>query len=91
VDYVTIFLDRTAEQLATLVRPEVYVKGADYASAPERGDGQGGDTGDLSAIDEGRLPEAKVVRAGGGRVVLLPLVPDRSSSTLAARIQEAAR
>jgi bifunctional ADP-heptose synthase (sugar kinase/adenylyltransferase) len=45
----------------------------------------------VSAIDEVRLPEAKIVRAGGGRIVLLPLVPDRSSTALAARIQEGPR
>lgn len=39
VDYVVLFGDRTAERLVALLRPEVYVKGADYtldpASLPE--------------------------------------------------------
>ena len=30
VDYVTIFADATAERLVRLLRPDVYVKGADY-------------------------------------------------------------
>jgi D-beta-D-heptose 7-phosphate kinase/D-beta-D-heptose 1-phosphate adenosyltransferase len=84
VDYVAVFSERTAERLAALVRPDVYVKGADYATGAGR-------RGELDGIDEDRLPEAAVVRAHGGRVVLVPLVPDRSSSALAVRIQEAAR
>jgi rfaE bifunctional protein nucleotidyltransferase chain/domain len=38
VDYVVIFGEPTAERLAEAVRPDVYVKGADYAvkSLPER-------------------------------------------------------
>lgn len=39
VDYVVLFGDRTAERLVALLRPELYVKGADYtldpASLPE--------------------------------------------------------
>jgi rfaE bifunctional protein nucleotidyltransferase chain/domain len=77
VDVVTVFPERTAERLAELVRPHVYVKGADYA-------------GSADGIDDARLPEAKVVRAGGGEVVLVPLVPDHSSSALADRIRAAA-
>jgi rfaE bifunctional protein nucleotidyltransferase chain/domain len=34
VDYVVIFDEPTAERLLAAVRPEVYVKGADYASKP---------------------------------------------------------
>ena len=30
VDYVTIFADATAERLVSLLRPDIYVKGADY-------------------------------------------------------------
>jgi len=78
VDYVTIFPERTAEHLAELVKPDVYVKGADYVGS--------GDAG----IDEVRLPEAKVVRAHGGQIVLVPLVPDRSSTALADRIRDLA-
>jgi rfaE bifunctional protein nucleotidyltransferase chain/domain len=83
VDLVAIFPERTAERLASDVQPAVYVKGADYAIA------NGAGVGIDAQIDEQRLPEAKVVRAGGGKVVLLPLVPDRSSSALAERIAKA--
>ena len=34
VDYVVIFEEPTAERLLDAVRPEIYVKGADYASKP---------------------------------------------------------
>jgi rfaE bifunctional protein nucleotidyltransferase chain/domain len=34
VDYVVIFDESTAERLLTDVRPDVYVKGADYATRP---------------------------------------------------------
>ena len=82
VDAVTVFHERTAERLAALVSPDVYVKGADYASA--------GPGAASPQIDEARLPEARVVRRHGGRVVLVPLVPDRSSTALASRIRAAA-
>ena len=78
VDYVAVFEETTAERLAGAVRPDVYVKGADYAAA-------GG------AVDPSRLPEAAVVQGGGGRVVLVPLTPDRSTSGLVDRIRDAAR
>ena len=75
VDYVTIFPERTAMHLASLLKPDVYVKGADYVGSGSSG------------IDETRLPEARVVEAHGGRVVLVPLVPDRSSTALAERVR----
>ena len=34
VDYVVVFDDATAENLVLAVRPDVYVKGADYATKP---------------------------------------------------------
>jgi rfaE bifunctional protein nucleotidyltransferase chain/domain len=34
VDYVVVFDEPTAEQLVLAVRPDVYVKGADYAAKP---------------------------------------------------------
>jgi D-beta-D-heptose 7-phosphate kinase/D-beta-D-heptose 1-phosphate adenosyltransferase len=78
VDYVAIFPETTAETLAALVRPDVYVKGADYASAPDSSEPR---------IDEQRLPEARIVRAHGGRVVLLPITPGRSTTGLVERIR----
>lgn len=80
VDYVTIFAQHTAEALLDALRPEVYVKGSDYArrDAPGQPDRQ--------RVDESRLPEARVVRRYGGQVVLLPYLPGFSTSELLARI-----
>ncbi|MCG8353542.1 MAG: adenylyltransferase/cytidyltransferase family protein [Chloroflexales bacterium] len=75
VDYVTIFEQPTAEALVLALKPDVYVKGGDYAvdRSPQ-------------TIDEQRLPEAKVVRGYDGDVVLLPFAEGRSTSELIARI-----
>jgi rfaE bifunctional protein nucleotidyltransferase chain/domain len=75
VDYVTIFPERTANQLLEALRPAVYVKGGDYAGA------QGGEP------DTDRLPEAKVVLAYGGIVRLIPYLPDHSTTELIAKIK----
>jgi len=74
VDYVVVFEEPTAERLADLVRPDVYAKGADYAM-----------TG--ASVDESRLPEARVVSRNGGRTVLIPFVPGRSTTSLVKRIR----
>ena len=66
VDYVVVFGEDTAEQLVRALRPEVYVKGGDYA--PEAGGKP--------------LPEAAIVRAYGGRVALVPLVSGYSTTAL---------
>ncbi|ACM05972.1 adenylyltransferase/cytidyltransferase family protein [Thermomicrobium roseum] len=75
VDYVTIFPGETAEEVVRLVRPHVYVKGGDYGTTEED-----------AAAGKQPLPEAPVVRALGGEVVLIPLVPERSTSALVRRI-----
>ena len=82
VDYVTVFPEPTAEHLAAVVRPDVYVKGADYAVSATS-------AGAADAVDHRRLPEASTVRAAGGQVVLLPLTPDRSTSGIVERIRAA--
>ena len=73
VDYVSLFDEPTAERLAAAIRPDVYAKGADYASG--------------GVIDAARLPEAQVVAALGGRTVLVPVVPGRSTTGLVERIR----
>ncbi|MDW8059847.1 MAG: adenylyltransferase/cytidyltransferase family protein [Thermomicrobium sp.] len=78
VDYVTVFAGDTAEQVVRTIRPHVYVKGGDY-----------GLTAEELARGKQPLPEASVVRELGGEVVLLPLVPDRSTTALVRRIVEA--
>lgn len=75
VDYVTVFPDDTAERVIQLLRPHVYVKGGDYGVTPEE-----------LASGKQPLPEAELVRALGGEVVLIPYVPERSTTELVRRI-----
>jgi rfaE bifunctional protein nucleotidyltransferase chain/domain len=72
VDYVTIFGEETAMALVEALRPEIYAKGGDYARTP-------------SGVGK-PLPEVPVVLAAGGRIELLPLVPDTSSTDLIERV-----
>jgi rfaE bifunctional protein nucleotidyltransferase chain/domain len=81
VDYVTLFAEHTAEAVVAALQPDYYVKGGDYARAPGAPD---------AAIDEGRLPEARVARASGGQVVLLPYRAGYSTSALIERIVRSA-
>ncbi len=74
VDYVTIFDQPTAEAVILALRPDLYVKGADYGTGPD------------GAPDPARLPEARVVSAYGGQVALLPFAEGRSTSALIDRI-----
>jgi D-beta-D-heptose 7-phosphate kinase/D-beta-D-heptose 1-phosphate adenosyltransferase len=60
VDYVTTFDADTPRELITAVRPDVLVKGADYAQQEVVG--------------------RDVVEAGGGKVVLAPLLEGRSTT-----------
>lgn len=70
VDYVTVFEEPTAEAVVAALRPDIYVKGGDYAQ------GEGGPP------DLDRLPEARVVLGYGGEVRLLPYAAGRSTSEL---------
>ena len=63
---VVLFEEDTPVELLRRLRPEVYVKGGDYAMV--------------------KLPESEVIAAWGGKTVILPRVPDLSSSGLVARI-----
>lgn len=77
VDYVVIFHEETAEAAVARLRPDIYVKGGDYAidEAEERAGKQ-------------PLPEAAVVRGYGGEVRTVPLVPGRSTTDIVRRIRE---
>jgi rfaE bifunctional protein nucleotidyltransferase chain/domain len=66
VDFVVIFDEPTAAALVREVRPDIYVKGGDYAVE--------------------QLPEAKVVAEYGGKTVLVPEVPERSTTNLIRKI-----
>lgn len=76
VDHLTIFDEPTAEAVVAAVRPDVYVKGGDYA------------TGAGAAPDLARLPEARIVAGYGGQVALLPYAAGRSTSEIIGRIAE---
>ena len=78
VDVVVLFGDPTATRLVAAIRPDIYVKGGDYAADATAGAGK-------------PLPEAEAARAAGGTVVIVPFVPGRSTSGLIARIQAQAR
>lgn len=98
VDYVTIFADNTAERLVARLRPEIYVKGGDYAGPGERGLYRLAGPDLRSALAESgtglpqlaglaqRLPEARVVAEYGGEVALLPYLPGHSTTELIQRI-----
>jgi len=76
VDRVVVFDAPTAEALVVALRPQVYVKGGDWAGGgPHAGQGRG----------EGP-PEARVAREHGAEVVFLPYLPGHSTSDLIARI-----
>jgi rfaE bifunctional protein nucleotidyltransferase chain/domain len=62
VDAVLLFDEDTPAEALRLLRPDVFVKGADY--------------------DASRLPEADVMTELGGRVVTVPYVAGRSTSSL---------
>jgi rfaE bifunctional protein nucleotidyltransferase chain/domain len=62
VDDVVVFEEDTPCEVLGRIRPDVFVKGGDYAGEP--------------------LPEREVLAAWGGRVVLLPTYPGRSTSRI---------
>lgn len=86
VDYVTIFDQPTAEELVARLRPDIYVKGGDYAVPGGSGGNGVQPDRDSLRVDERRLPEARVVRGYGGQVLLLPYHAGLSTSALIERI-----
>lgn len=68
VDYITFFDDPDPLRLIVALKPDVLVKGADWA--------------------EDRIVGAREVRAAGGDVVRVPLVPGISTSEIIRRILE---
>jgi bifunctional ADP-heptose synthase (sugar kinase/adenylyltransferase) len=57
----------------TAVRPDIYVKGGDYAPVP--------------GAEAKPLPERAPVEAYGGHVVLIDYLPGHSTSALIARVR----
>jgi rfaE bifunctional protein nucleotidyltransferase chain/domain len=98
VDAVTIFGEPTAEALVTTCRPDVYVKGGDYAPSGSRvrrrlysctalralvGEERPGAPNEWIA----RLPEARVVATQGGVLGLIPYLAGHSTTALISRIR----
>ncbi len=71
VDAVVVFVGLTADQPIALLKPDVYVKGGDYAVSD-----------DEERAGKTPLPEAPLVRAYGGEVRTIPLVPGRSTTEI---------
>ena len=67
VDAVVIFDEDTPLELVTALRPDVIVKGGDYAPDTVVG--------------------ADLVRARGGRVVIIPLTPGQSTTSIIQRLR----
>jgi D-beta-D-heptose 7-phosphate kinase/D-beta-D-heptose 1-phosphate adenosyltransferase len=80
VDHLVIYDTDTAEHLVASLRPEVYVKGGDYARAAAA------DSAAATSSPPKPLPEAEVVKAYGGRVVLVPYLAGYSTTELIDRI-----
>jgi rfaE bifunctional protein nucleotidyltransferase chain/domain len=79
MDAAVVFAGRTAEAPIAALRPDIYVKGGDYAvdEAEER-------------AGKTPLPEAPLVRSLGGIVRTVPLVPGRSTTGIVQNILRAA-
>ncbi|SIN42797.1 rfaE bifunctional protein, domain I/rfaE bifunctional protein, domain II [Micromonospora cremea] len=70
VDAVMIFDEPTPHAALSWLRPDIWVKGGDYATG-------GGDAG--------TLPEAEVLRRWGGHTVVVPYLDGRSTTDMIAR------
>lgn len=78
VDAVVVFPALTADEPIALLRPDVYVKGGDYATTPEE-----------ERAGKTPLPEAPLVRQYGGIVRTIPLVAGSSTTDIVNRILRA--
>jgi rfaE bifunctional protein nucleotidyltransferase chain/domain/rfaE bifunctional protein kinase chain/domain len=72
VDAVVVFDEPTPHAVLSWLRPDIWVKGGDYATG----------TGELSA-----LPEAEVVRRWGGQTVVVPYLRGRSTTDMIAAVR----
>jgi phosphoheptose isomerase len=68
-DYVVVFEGTTPERAIADFKPDVHVKGEDYAPATGK-----------------PMPERRVVESYGGKVKLVPLVPEHSTSGIIPRL-----
>ncbi len=70
VDHVVIFEELTADNTLLELRPEIYVKGGDYALS------------DAAVHTAKPLPEEATVRSYGGQIVFIPFLPGHSTTDL---------
>lgn len=86
VSGVIIFEDETdtAIALVAALKPDIYVKGGDYAVSVAVGGGAA-NPADTSMTKP--LPERLAVESYGGRVVLIDYLPDHSTSALISRVR----
>jgi rfaE bifunctional protein nucleotidyltransferase chain/domain len=70
VDAAILFDELTADNLLHALRPDVYTKGGDYGTFPNK-----------------PLPERGAAESVGAAIILLPLVPDHSTTALLTRIR----
>lgn len=73
IDFLSIFAEDTAELLVESIRPAMYVKGGDYSCDPD---------------SPFFPPEGHIVEKYGGRLVIIPQVPGRSSSALIDQVRD---
>jgi rfaE bifunctional protein nucleotidyltransferase chain/domain len=85
VDAVVIFDERTPHAVLSWLRPDVWVKGGDYADG-------GAPTSMGGVVGSGiALPEAELVRRWGGQTVIVPYLAGRSTSRLVAAARTRAK
>ncbi len=84
VDRLVIFDSPTASDLVSLLQPEVYVKGGDYA----RAGAAPAERVEITSVEQlsKPLPEAPVALSCGSRVVLVPYQQGYSTTELIERI-----
>jgi D-glycero-beta-D-manno-heptose 1-phosphate adenylyltransferase len=70
VDRVFLFQEKTAVRFLSIARPDIYVKGGDYA---------------LETMNQ---EERRFVEGYGGKVILLPMLPGRSTTSLLERARK---
>lgn len=72
IDFITIFEENTPLNLIQLIKPDVYTKGGDYNYSNLIGPGLGGD----------------IIEEYGGRIALIPIVKEYSTSQIIKYIEK---
>lgn len=66
VDYTVPFNEETPENIISIIKPHIHVKGGDYK--------------------EEDLPEAKIVKSYGGKIIIVPLIEGFSTTQIINKI-----